>query len=92
MGGDAAAEEEMTTHYSLVRIYVGPVHLEWFVQQAIKAGWTNVWPGTAHVYGTVAHPPFQNLTDRQVFQHQQANLIYGEPGLWWKDVEILKPV
>jgi hypothetical protein len=75
--------------YHRFRCYVGPVHVAHYTETARRNGVLNAWAGTEHVYGTWGTPPFADETDRLLFRHRVSELVYGEPGLWWRDVEVL---
>lgn len=80
----------MTFKYYRVRVYVGPVAVKHYAEQARRAGWTNVFDGTEHVYGTVASPTLNDVTDRLCFQQKACDAVYGAPmAAGWRDVSIL---
>jgi len=80
-----------TTYYR-IRVYVGPVHVEHYAETARANGLTNVFAGTAHVYGTFASETAETDTDKLVTRQRAGQLVYGEPchTTVWRDVEILR--
>jgi hypothetical protein len=78
------------TAYRL-RIYVGPVHVTHYAQNARSAGFTDVYEGTEHVYVTTLAPELKTETDRLLLRLRTAESIYGEPGhvTAWRDTELL---
>jgi hypothetical protein len=83
----------MITKYYRVRMYVGPVCIAHYAEQARRVGFVNVFEGTEHVHGTLSSPVLETETDRLVFRLKVGELIHGEPGpMWWRDVDILGAV
>jgi len=78
-----------TTTYYRLRIYTGPVHTEYYAQVARDNGLTDVWTGTAHIYGTYAAPACADETDRQLLRLRAGQLIYPHAATAWRDVSIL---
>jgi hypothetical protein len=80
------------TKYYRVKVYVGPVHVEHYTAEARRAGLTDCFGGTEHVYGTAETLPLETETDRLVFRQRVAALVYGTPmATGWRDVDIIGP-
>lgn len=87
---DARRFRVPVTKYYRVKVYVGPVSVQHYAAQAKAAGFTDVFDGTEHVYGTVSSPPLENESDRQCLAQRVADTVYGCPmAAGWRDVTIL---
>lgn len=80
----------MKQTYYKVRVYVGPVAVDHYVEVARRAGLTGVWGGTEHVYAEVPSGPLQSEGDRLVLRQRAADLVYGaHMAAGFRDVAIL---
>lgn len=78
------------TKYYRVRVYVGPVWVDYHATLARQAGMTEILEGTEHIHATVASSPLDTETDKLVFRERVGQLVYGQPNApRFRDVEII---
>jgi len=83
--------KRLTTKFYRVRVYVGPVHVPHYAEQARRNGLSDVFEGTEHVLGTASAPALDTETDKLAFRNRVAELVYGASmTTGWRDVEILR--